>query len=184
MTQRFIPEWPSSRGALVAPPKEHRGQRGETLIEMLLTMLIMGTVVLALIGFLLTVVVASIGNRGSVSAGNQATTVAESIDRLPYVACGQSAPNDPKTAYSTGLTSMVQGYEAPVVTVKYLDSSSSNTPSYVDNCPASDQGTQLVIIKVRMVAKPSPTAEVRLVKRNTTCPANGLGGQLEPGQEC
>lgn len=164
--------------------RRSRGQCGETLIEILLTMFLMGTVLISLLGLLAAVLMGTLNHRGVVSAGNQATTVAEAIDRLPYKDCGQSAPNDPQTVYSSVLTSQVSGFKVPEVSVQFLNSKSSASPTYVGSCPvAGDQGTQLVTVKVQMSGPPSSRAEVKLVKRNRTCPG-GLGAQIRPGQDC
>lgn len=170
-------------GPLGIRARLNRGQRGESLVEMLLTIFLMGTVLVSLLGLLATVVLGTLHHRGVISAGNQATTVAEMIDVMPYKPCGQAAPNDPQSVYSNGLSAQVSGFSVPQVSVEYLNSNTSNSPLYVASCPGGDKGTQLVTVRVKMLGPMSSSAEVKIVKRNRTCPG-GLGAQIEPGQEC
>lgn len=161
-----------------AVQRRQRGQRGETLIEILFTVFVMSTVLITLLGLMVTVVAASATHRGAVAAGNQATTISEAIDRLPYVVCGTSSN------YSSAVGTLPTGYTGSIVSVRYLQDGSSPTATYVSSCPGGvDQGAQLVTIQVQRTVPPVAKATVELVKRDVTCPAN-LGSQLQPNQTC
>lgn len=160
-------------------------QRGETLIEILLTVFIMSTVLLSLLGLVLTITVASAAHRGTVAAGNQATTISETIDRLPYVSCGQVAN------YSSAVSGLESGYSGSVTSVRYLDDKASSSPQYLgwsapgSPCPGgADQGAQLVTVEIQMAVPPNSKATVELVKRNDACPATAAQLGLQPGQKC
>lgn len=153
-------------------------QRGETLIEILFTVFIMSTVLLSLLGLLLTVLVASASHRGAVAAGNQVTTVSETIDRLPYVACGAVSN------YSSAVTGISTGYTGTITSVRYLQSKTAATAQYVATCPGgNDQGTQLITVRIQRNSPPRSSATIDLVKRNDTCPY-GVATQLQPNQKC
>jgi hypothetical protein len=171
--------------AIVCRLRQRRGgQRGDTLVEILLTVFIMGTVLITLMGLVMTIMTASAVHRGKVAAGNQASTIAEAIDRLPYVACGSAAN------YDTAVAGLESGFEATIVSVRYLSDGSTATPTFLpagSACPGGvDEGAQMVSVRVRMSRPPHVSTTVDLVKRDTTCPAGVTvaNGMLREGEQC
>ena len=159
-------------------PDRSRGQRGESLLEILFTVFVMSTVLLSLLGLLMTVVVASAAHRASVAAGNEATTISEAIDRMPYVSCGVVSN------YSSAVTGLPTGYTGSITSVKHLQDGAAPSATFVNACPGGvDQGAQLVTVEIRTTRPPITKATVDLVKRDDACPAN-LGTQIQPGQKC
>lgn len=161
-----------------------RSQRGETLLEVLLTVFLMGTVLVSLLALVMTIMTASAAHRAKVAAGNQATTIAESVDRLPYVACGAVSN------YQSAVSGLESGYSGEIISVRYLSSGSSATPTFLAvgaACPGGvDQGAQLVTVRVRRTVAPTASNTVEVVKRDTTCPAgvSVANGMLAVGEAC
>lgn len=159
-----------------------RNQRGETLIELLLTMFIMSTVLVSLLALLMTVIAGSASHRATVSAGNQVTTIAEQLDKVDYVACGGAG--NPVSTYQSKMPTVVSGYTGTLVSVEYLSSSTSDNQTFTSSCPGGgDKGTQRITLRVKLNRPPGSSAEVKLIKRNQQCPV-GMGAQLQPGQKC
>ena len=155
-----------------------REQRGESLLEILFTVFVMSTVLLSLLGLLMTVVVASAAHRASVAAGNEATTISEAIDRSGYVSCGVVSD------YTAAVTGLPTGYTGSITSVRYLQDGAAPSAAFVNVCPGGvDQGAQLVTVEIRTTRPPITKATVELVKRDDACPA-GLGTQIQPGQKC
>lgn len=158
------------------------GEAGETLIELLATIILMGIAITALLTTTLAVIVSSHGHRRRVQAENEATTVVETIDRMPYVAC--AGP----TAYEDALDSVPERFEAEIQSVRHLASSTATTASYQASCPGGvDQGAQQITVRMTSPGAYTVHADVVLVKRDDTCPSDpatvtGLG--LLVGDRC
>lgn len=157
--------------------QRQRGQSGQSLIEGLISIFLVGTVVLTLLALLSTVILSSAKQRGVVVASNEATTIAEAVEGLAYMPCGVVAPVD----YSSADDNLRSGYTAQF-TYKYLQPSASGVPSSFGTCPTGgDRGVQQVSIKVSMNAPPWAKTTIDVVKRNKACPA---GAVVISGQEC
>lgn len=156
-----------------------RGQRGELLVETLLSLFFLTTVLVAVVGLLFTTILSSSTQRGVVGATNEATTVAEQIDRAVYLPCGTGTPVD----YSAALGIAAAGYTSYIDLVEYQNSTAGSS-SYGTSCPAGgDQGTQRITVRVAADEAPNPEGTITLVKRDQTCPG-GLGTQVMAGQPC
>ena len=137
-------------------------QRGETLIELMVAVLIMGTAIVAILGAIAASIRTSAQHRESVRAGNAATMIAELIETAPYVPCesnyssAYAAPNYQKPAEFT-----------VSVRVTYLASKTTSTPTFNGSgcTTANDQGLQEVTITVRSSRAGGMTETVTLAKR-------------------
>lgn len=94
-------------------------ERGETLVELLITIVIMGITVVAVVGALMTSIQMSDIHRKQATAGAAARDYAETVDRYVgstgYVACATPSAYSPSTV---GF-SAPSGYTASVSSVLY-----------------------------------------------------------------
>jgi type II secretory pathway pseudopilin PulG len=133
------------------------GDRGETLLELLVAVTIMGITVVAIVGGLGTAIHVSDIHRKQASAGAYVRDYAEAIENAVatggYVACATTAdylaygppgflldPADPSRLVDTGAT-----YRAHVVSVEYWTGSSWPNPP--TGC-STDTGLQRVTVEV------------------------------------
>lgn len=116
-----------------APP-----DAGETLIELLVTIVVLGIITAGLSGALLTVNGTSQLHRQQALAQNALRSWAEQVGAAPYVACAApSAFPAPNPALPAGLAASVQS-------VRYW-----NGTGFVTSCaPASDSGIQRVTLQI------------------------------------
>jgi len=118
-------------------------QAGETLIELLMAMSILGTAVVALVGGIGTSIVMSDIHRKQATAGAVVRTYAEAIQSgvttstKPYVDCA----NVSAYASPAGFT-QVGGYTATVVAVTYWSGT-----AFATTC-SSDEGVQKLALRV------------------------------------
>ncbi|WP_424216197.1 type IV pilus modification PilV family protein (plasmid) [Streptomyces sp. BI20] len=130
-----------------------RGEEGETLIEALVAVVLIGVAFLTVLGGLGTAVVSSVAQRQTVGADAIARSTAERIIGAPYAACarGYGTPAPPA------------GY-AVTVTVEYWDGVGAFGPA----CPSTDTGVQKVTLTVRATGpRPVKDTTLELVKRES-----------------
>jgi type II secretory pathway pseudopilin PulG len=117
-----------------------RDDRGESLIELLVTVVIMGFTMVAVVGGLLTAVQMSDVHRKQTNAGVVAQRLAEGVAQAAYVNCAAGYP-------TAGVPS---GYTA-TVGVRYWDAAwnaGSTASPWKTACPSPDQGVQQVTVRV------------------------------------
>jgi Tfp pilus assembly protein PilV len=109
---------------------------GETLVEMLVAIVILGTSVIAILGGILVVVESSSVHRKQAQSQNGLRTWAEQVSAAPYVDCATAGGfSPPSPALPSGLT--------PTVTaVQYWTGS-----SFASSC-GSDTGIQKVTLQI------------------------------------
>jgi Tfp pilus assembly protein PilV len=122
-----------------------RDDRGESLVELLVAIVIMSTAVVALLAGLATAIVVSDQHRKQAVAGAQVRTFAEAVERAvngspsAYVDCGSL--NTYRSVFHPAF-SADPGYEREVVAVRYWTGSSFST-----GC-GPDPGVQRVTVQV------------------------------------
>ena len=132
-----------------------RGQAGETLVELLITVSILGIAVVAILAGLGTAVRLSGTHRAQANAETIVAAGAESVKKQSYVDCASTySPTD-------GVT-LPNGWSLTVTSVKKW-----NGTSFVTSCPSPDQRLQLVTVRA---ASPSGQSIelVDVVKRKPT----------------
>ena len=112
--------------------------RGESLIELLVTVVIVSTAVVAVVGGLVTALMMSTLYRKQAEAAEHLSNYAALIESSPYDEC-------PDVSYPTYNPGVGSGYTADPPTVLFRSGS-----SFVSSCPAGgDTGIQQVTLWVR-----------------------------------
>lgn len=144
-----------------------RSQAGQSLVESLLAVFLVGTVVLAGMALLMTIILSSANHRGQAVASNEATTVIEAVQGLAYIPCTGTVD------YNSAKSGLRPGYTA-TISVSYLQVETAGNPSTFGACPAAgDQGAQKIVVNVKMNVPPKSSVTIETVKRNKTCPTGG-----------
>jgi type II secretory pathway pseudopilin PulG len=115
--------------------RRHRveGERGETLLEIIVALAILGVAVVAIASGIAVSVVASRSHRDQANAGTLLHNYAEQV-ASSYTICGAAAPSFPATT----------GFQAPTINIKYWGGSAFGASP----CP-TDPGLQQVTITVK-----------------------------------
>lgn len=129
--------------------RQLRSDAGDTLVEVLVTIVIMGLAVTAIVGGVATSILVSAVNREQATAGVIIRDYAEAIisANTPYVACAVAS------SYAATVT-VPSGWSQPVVLnagahlIQYWQSNGSGGGSFVSTCPSPDQGAQSMWLQV------------------------------------
>lgn len=132
-------------------PRPRRGEEGETLVEALVAVVLIGVAFVAILGGIGTAIVSSAAQQKVTTADSVVRSAAEKVVSAPYVACarGYETPAPPA------------GYSV-TVEIEYWD----GVGAFGLPCPAADTGVQKVTLTVRATG-PHPVKDTRLevVKR-------------------
>lgn len=146
-----------------AVPTRAHGERGDTLVEVLMAVAILGIAFTGILAGLATAARLSGTHRGLANADVVLVSAADAVKATGYVAC----PGNPTSAYLTaaqGVTKPANWLNSAIaipVPIQYW-----NNGAFQSTCPATDQALQLITIKV---TAPNGAAEqVDVVKRAPT----------------
>lgn len=152
-------------------------EAGDTLVELMITVAILGLAMVAILGAIWTTLRVADFNSKTSSADSVLRTYAETMkqgdetDTYHYVPCtvagGQvtyAPPYEPAAPY--------EHYDATVAQVRYLTGyTAGNEPIWADTCPAADLGLQELTLRVTGPDNDNTvksTESVTIVKRNAT----------------
>jgi type II secretory pathway pseudopilin PulG len=111
-----------------------RGEEGETLLELIIAIMILGVCVVAVgTGLVLTVKMSNIHRQQAV-ASDYLHNYAELVQSASYQSCSSGTPN-----YASGLPTPA-GFNTPTATVKYWNGSAFA----LSGCPGTDPGLQQI----------------------------------------
>ena len=116
-------------------PRAQTGDAGVTLVELLMTVAIMGIAFVAIIGGFYTITTVSSGNRDLVDGRSTVKQYAELIESQPFRTC-------PATYSLAGVVTPT-GWNAPTVTLTYWDPVATSTDpvntkgAFVAGCPSA-----------------------------------------------
>ena len=166
-------------------------QRGDLLIEVLIATAILSGLVVSAMFALGTLVKVASTHQAIARTSNEASIVAEFVERMSYVKCNGTTPTS-QTYQDTLTGSTSDPYSQPsglqvsmtVVAVNFLESSSAAEANFVASCPAGgDQGVQRLSVNVvsQTTNGKSIRSRLQFFKRDNSCA--GLSG-AEVGQTC
>lgn len=141
-----------------------RLERGETLIELMATVVLMGISIVALIGSLLGAMTTSHYQQRNVQAANLTENAAESIRLASYVTCAGTS------SYSGAMPTSNAKVQYSVSEVKYLHNRDDASATWDGSCPSTDQGAQQITVLVKITSTPRVQKKLTFVKRNKICP--------------
>jgi type II secretory pathway pseudopilin PulG len=133
--------------------------RGETLVELLITIVIMGITVVAIVGALMTSIQMSDVHRKQATAGADARSYAEKVDN--YAAGSGYTPCAGPSAYSPSTVgfSASSGFTASIASVKYWSGT-----TWAPSC-GSDSGLQQVTVQVASADARATETSVVVVRK-------------------
>lgn len=151
--------------------KEARRDDGLTLIELLVTVMIMGIAFVAILGGLLTAVSSADIHRKQANVQSIVRSLSEKVKSEAYKQCAVV------TDYGSTFTPIQSGYSTSVLEVEYWDGDRDpSAPAQFSGAPCVDHGLQRITLQV---AEPDARVSEKLVmfKRcegevPTTCPAS------------
>jgi type II secretory pathway pseudopilin PulG len=124
--------------------RDDPGDRGETLVELLVTITVMGVTVVAILGSIAVTIMLSATHRKQAAVGTYVRSFAEAVETkvatTTYKPCAQPAD------YASVAPSLPSGYTSSVTAVTYWNGSSF--VGSLASCPGTDQGVQRVTVRV------------------------------------
>jgi type II secretory pathway pseudopilin PulG len=156
-----------------------RGERGETLAEVLVSTTLLGIIGIGIVGAIAAVLISTDIDR-RVSAGETVLrSYVAAIEQADYSAC--NGGTDPDYSPGTVGYTVPPRFNAQVTTVKYLVAPAPDarpvlpaTPVALDfrgGCPSSDPGVQLIDVKVTSTGSRPTSEHISFVKRQVTVPS-------------
>jgi type II secretory pathway pseudopilin PulG len=145
------------------PARVRRPERGETLIETLITVVLLGLLATGIVSAFATNI--RISDFDARLSGSEAAvrSYGEAWDRFPYVACTAGSSSNPYGATQPSDFTAPSGYTATVTGVTFWNGSDpSSVPAVFQSaCPASgDKGLQSVVLKVQPTAGSAQTLTI------------------------
>ncbi|GAA2663722.1 type II secretion system protein [Streptomyces lunalinharesii] len=138
---------------LVSRPRRRRGEEGETLIEVLVAVVLIGVAFVTIIGGIGTALISSVTQQKVTSADSVIRSAAEKVVSDPYVSCASSYETPTPPA----------GYTV-AVTIEYWD----GVGAFGRSCPTADTGVQRVTLTVHSTGPhPVRDATLEVVKRES-----------------
>ncbi len=123
------------------------GERGLTLVELLISISLMSVVVVGFLGSLGTLVRVSASDRKAATTEAALRTGAAELSRLDYRPCSAGSADSPYTQAEVS-PPVPTGYTATVRSVRFSDG--ANPPVFGSTCPAAgDAGLQQLLLEVR-----------------------------------
>ena len=146
---------------------------GETLMELMVTVTLLGVVIVGLVAAVLNLIVTSDNNRRHTRLVNEAVTMAENVRAATYQPCTVSSPTPQVTFYTTAAGVAPSGATVSV-RVKFLTSrtataASASPAAFQTTCPAAgDQGIQQITLGLTSSGSTNVTETLTVTKRVPT----------------
>lgn len=134
-------------------PRLRRGEEGETLVEVLVAVVLMGIAFVTILGGIGTAIISSVTQHKVTSADSVIRSAAEKVVSDPYVSCasGYETPTPPA------------GYTV-TVSIEYWD----GVGTFGGTCPTADTGVQKVTLTMHSTGPhPVGNATLEVVKRES-----------------
>jgi len=146
-----------------------RGERGETLAEVLVSTTLLGIIGIGIIGAIAAVLISTNIDRRLSAGETVLRSYVAAIEQAPYVSCGGANDYTPtKVSYTPP-----PNFTAQVANVQYLTPPatrpvlpSTTVPlNFGDGCPNPDPGVQLIDVKVTSTGSRPTSEHITFVKR-------------------
>jgi prepilin-type N-terminal cleavage/methylation domain-containing protein len=142
-------------------PQPRLGERGVTLVELLVTMTIVGIAFTALLGSLSAMFMNNDSHRKVSYAQTLLRRYAEQLQAASYVDCATTSTS----AYTAALAPVPASYAASLQSVTYWNGDSAAT--FNSNCAGGDKGVQRITLRVQQTDSVRPvTKDLVVVKRD------------------
>jgi type II secretory pathway pseudopilin PulG len=135
-------------------------ERGDTLVEVLITITIVGIAFTGILAGLATAINLSGRHRGQANADVVLVSAAESVKNQAYTQCASTS----SYSATSGVT-LPSGWVASNLSITSVKK--WNGSSFVTTCPATDQGLQLITISATTPDNKS-TETIEVVKRQSS----------------
>lgn len=133
---------------------------GETLVETLITVVLLGILATGIVGAFASVITVSDFDAKTAGAETVVRSYAEAWERRTYAACTAGSPVNPYSGQPSGW-STPGSYSASADIVRFWDGTSTNPAVFVTTCPAGgDQGLQEVVLSVTPLVGPATTVTI------------------------
>lgn len=149
-----------------------RAEAGETLVEVLMTITIIGIAFVAVFGAIFTALRVSDYHRKTTTADvvlrNFAEVIKQPTGDYVYEPCTVAGGSVSYPTYSP--TAPHADYSASVTEIRYLTGYTGQTPTWSDTCPAADLGMQELTLEAKSPADPAVQGDEKVVvlKRDAT----------------
>jgi type II secretory pathway pseudopilin PulG len=145
------------------PRLRPRGQRGDTLLELIVAVAILGTAFTGILAGIGTTFIATDSHRQEATAEAAVRSYAERMTdpfSAPYIDCATTASYSSPTGFSVPAA----GWSASVTTL--LKWQGDTPPTFAASCPAPDKGLQQLTLTVKSPAgNHQATETIVIVKR-------------------
>jgi hypothetical protein len=143
---------------------ERFGEAGETLVEVLMTITIIGVAFVAVFGAIFTALRVSDYHRKTTTADvvlrNFAEQVKAPLGAYQYVPC--TAPGG--TSYPAYTPPEPhEDYTATITQIRYLSGYASDAPTWSTTCPGTDLGAQELTLQAKSPSDPAVEGDERVV---------------------
>jgi Tfp pilus assembly protein PilE len=132
-----------------------RTQRGETLIELIVSAALLGILGVGMLTALSSTIIVSNADRSFAGSETVLRSFATTLERRPYKTCTAGSSANPYSAADLAFSART-GYTTSVESVKFLNNKNDNSLSASDfqtSCPTTgqggDQGAQMFTIVAR-----------------------------------
>lgn len=138
-------------------------ESGFSLVEILITVVIVGIAFAAILGGMVTSIVVSDVHRKQASTDALVRSAAEAVKDLSvaYVSCANAGD------YASALPAAPSGYAVSISSVEYWDGTSTDPVGFSGSCPSPDRGVQRVTL-VATSSDGGATETVQILKRQAT----------------
>jgi Tfp pilus assembly protein PilV len=155
------------------------GDRGETLIEILVTIILMGLAVVGILAGTITALRISDANARRTHTGNTAQSFAEELKQpvqgMEYIPCAKPAPSTPHYPAYSGTLPSGATYTATIADIKYVNAipTGGGVATWTSACTVAagtDSGLQRITLEVEVANVAGTTTEtLTVVKRDARC---------------
>jgi type II secretory pathway pseudopilin PulG len=138
-----------------------RSQSGETLLETLITVVLLGLLGAGVVSAMASIISVSDLDARQSAGETVLRSYAQAWERAAYVPCVASQATNPNASTTPPGFTAPAGYTATVVSTDFWNGTSSAPVTFVATCPATgDKGLQALNLRVTPPRGPAPTLTI------------------------